>query len=221
MFSEKELKTILQHPLLLGINREQIVPILSGCSCVLRSFSDGETVHSPDSDQKLLGLILDGSATVCTKDPDKNTLLRFLERGDSFGVANLFTDEPFVSVIKAHKKCSVLLMTEDAVRALLECDKEFLYRYLAFLSGRVCFLNRKIGYLTAGSAERRLALYLSSFRKDEILLSVSFSVLSELLDVGRASLYRAFDRLSEDGYIQKDGRTIRILKSDLLGAAYQ
>ena len=221
MISEREVKSVFNHPLFVGIDREKALPILNGAKCALKSFSDEEIIHSPASNERILGLILDGTATVCTKDLGKNTLLRFLERGDLFGVANLFTNEPFVSVIKAHKKCSVFFVTEAAVRLLLETDNTFLYRYLSFLSSRVCFLNRKIGYLTAGSAERRLALYLASYKKEEISLSVSLSALSELLDVGRASLYRAFDRLGEDGYIKKDGKQIFILDIDGLLAAYQ
>ena len=86
----------------------------------------------------------------------------------------------------------------------------FLYHYLDFLSGRIRFLNRKIGYLTAGSAERRLALYLASFQKQELVLKDSISSLSELLDIGRASLYRAFDALEEQGLIRREGRSILV-----------
>ena len=82
-------------------------------------------------------------------------------------------------------------------------------------------LNRKIRYLTAGSAERRLALYLSSFESETVELDASISSLSELLDIGRASLYRAFDTLIADGYIQKDGRTIHILDPDAMIQDYQ
>ena len=99
---------------------------------------------------------------------------------------------------------------------LLEQDKSFLYHYLGFLSGRICYLNRKIRYLTAGSAERRLALYLSSFQKDTVELDASLSSLSELLDIGRASLYRAFDSLQSDGIITRDGDRITVLSRDAL-----
>lgn len=221
MLSEREIKAIFAHPFFEGLNRQSALSILEAHGCAAIRFAEGEIIHSPASNEKKLGLILEGAATVSTKDPGKNTLLRFLTRGDLFGVANLFTDEPFVSVIRSDKKCTVFFITEPAVRALLETDRTFLYRYLSFLSGRVCFLNRKIGYLTAGSTERRLSLYLSSFEKDEIDLPVSLSALSELLDVGRASLYRSFDRLEADGHIQKEGRHIRILDRYGLCSAYQ
>ena len=89
------------------------------------------------------------------------------------------------------------------------------------MSGRICYLNHKIRYLTAGSAERRLALYLASFEKDIIELDASLSSLSELLDIGRASLYRAFDTLIADGYIEKNGRTIRLIAPDAMIKDYQ
>ena len=56
---------------------------------------------------------------------------------------------------------------------------------------------------------------------DEITLTVSLSDLSELLDVGRASLYRAFDRLTADGFLQKDGRTVRLIDREAMLRAYQ
>jgi hypothetical protein len=41
------------------------------------------------------------------------------------------------------------------------------------------------------------------------------------LDIGRASLYRAFDTLIADGCIEKDGRTIRILDPEAITKNYQ
>ena len=144
-----------------------------------------------------------------------------IEEGDFFGIANLFSEEPFVSTICADGDAEVFLLQEEAIRMLLEKDKAFLYRYLAFLSGRIRYLNRKIRYLTAGSAERRLAVYLSSLDGDTVRPEESFSSLSDLLDLGRASLYRAFDRLCTDGYIEKEGKDIRILDRDALLLAYR
>jgi DNA-binding IclR family transcriptional regulator len=64
-------------------------------------------------------------------------------------------------------------------------------------------------------------LYLSSFQKDTIELDASLSSLSDLLDIGRASLYRAFDTLIADGYIEKNGRTIHLLAPEAMTKDYQ
>ena len=221
MILEKDLQKIFKTSLFDGIDTAKAETVFAEYGAQSVVFGDGEIILSPQTEKKAVGIILSGQASVTTPDPSRKTLLRFLDAGSAFGIASLFSDEPYISVIRAHGACRVFLLPEDAVRCLLETDSAFLYRYLGFLSGRIRFLNRKIGYLTAGSAERRLALYLVSLGKETVRLDASISSLSELLDVGRASLYRAFDRLTEDGYLQKSGRTLTLLDADGMLRAYQ
>lgn len=221
MISEKDWKKISENPLFDGVDLPRAREILDAADGRTACFADGEIILSPHSAEKTAGILLSGSAVVTTPDPTKTTLLRYLGVGEPFGIANLFCDAPYISMIRAHGSCRVFLMPERAIKGLLEEDHAFLYQYLGFLSGRIRYLNRKIGYLTAGSAERRLALYLASLGKESVRLSESISALSDLLDVGRASLYRAFDKLTEDGFLAKDGRTIRLLDIDGMLAAYQ
>lgn len=220
-FSETHIKKLCEHPLFCGLDEKRLHSLLSQNGCEVREIDAKEVLLSPKSTEKFVGLILSGKAAVTTPDPTKSVLLRYLGAGDLFGIANLFTKGDYVSIIRASSDCRVFFLTESAIRALIESETTFLYRYLEFLSGRICFLNRKIGYLTAGNAERRLALYLHSLEKNPVTLPLSLSALSELLDIGRASLYRAFDRLEADGLIQKDGKTIHLLDPDALLRAYQ
>ena len=220
-FLKNDLKRIFESTLFLGVDRARAVQIFEQTDCKVLSFSDGDVLHTPKSHEKCAGVILSGKAIVTTSNPSKTKLLRYLTPGSLYGIANLFSNAPYVSVIRARGECRVFVMPEAAIRLLLTEDNAFLYQYLAFLSDRVRFLNRKIGYLTAGSAERKLSLYLSSFGKREVTIDLSLSALSELLDVGRASLYRAFDRLTEDGYIQKNGRSFILHDPDAMLLAYQ
>jgi DNA-binding MarR family transcriptional regulator len=90
-----------------------------------------------------------------------------------------------------------------------------MYNFLEFLSGKIRFLNRKIVTLTAGSAERRLAYFLDTSipegKDDTAEITVQMNSLCEMLNLGRASLYRAADRLCEEGFIERIGKTIRII----------
>lgn len=219
--TKKESEKIFSSPIFEGVDFLQAAAIFERGGCVAIDFEDGDCILSPGETSHKAGIFLSGEAVATTTDDTKNALLRFFKTGDFFGIANLFTNEAYVSSIKAKKKCRVYFFTEQAIRDLLENDKTFLYNYLRFLSGRICYLNRKIRYLTAGSAERRLALYLSSFGQQTVELDASISSLSELLDIGRASLYRAFDTLIADGCIEKDGRTIRILDPEAITKNYQ
>lgn len=217
---KKNLNLLCQHPIFCGIDHEQLAQILENAGCLVKTVKAGEEILSPQSKKKTVGMILSGKAIVTTPDSSKNVLLRYLNTGDLFGIANLFTKEPYVSVIRASGTCKVFYLPEAAIRYLLENDSSFLYRYLEFLSGRICFLNKKIGYLTAGSAERRLALYLVSLGQNPATLPLSISSLSEVLDIGRASLYRAFERLTADGFISKEGRIFHLSDTDAMLRAY-
>ena len=221
MICEKDWKRILKNPLLSGCDRDLLCRVAAEGGCSVCEFLDGEEIMSPSSNLRAAGLLLDGKAAITTADPTRQRLLRYLGQAELFGIVNLFGKEPFVSRVVAEGKCRVFFLTEEVARQLLEQDRAFLYAYLDFLSGRIRYLNRKIGYLTAGGSERRLALYLASFENDDIILTESISDLSDLLDLGRASLYRAFDRLAADGFLQKNGRSIRLINREAMLRAYQ
>lgn len=221
IFTKKESEKIFNSPIFSGVDITRTSTLLEKHGCRAVDFEEGDIILSKSQASHKAGIFLSGEAVATTADDSKNALLRFFKAGDFFGIANLFTNENYVSSIRAKKKCRVFFFAEEAIRELLETDKTFLYNYLAFLSGRICYLNSKIRYLTAGSSERRLALYLSSIGNDTIELDASLSSLSELLDIGRASLYRAFDTLIADGYIEKNGRTIRLLAPDAMIQDYQ
>ena len=189
-------KSLSRCPLFGGLSRETL-DSLTGDDRAVRTYTDGEIIGSTDeSGLPLLIVLAEGKATVTTPNAGRNVLLRFLGAGDLFGIANLFSDAPSVSTVRASGGCTCLLIPEDTVRALLDSNRGFRQNY--------------IGYLTAGSAERRLALYLAGLGQGEVTLAESLSSLSELLNLGRASLYRAFDRLTADGYLVKNGKHLTL-----------
>lgn len=221
MANEKEWKKLRSHPLLEGTEAALLERLLQNGAAFFRTVPAGEELLGGTGGVPTAGILLLGRAEVFTADPARSVLLRYLEPGDPFGIANLFTAEPLVSVIRAKAECRAFYLTEDAVRVLLSESADFRERYIGFLGGRIRFLNRKISYLTAGSAERRLALYLASQGRGEIRLGLSLSSLSDLLDVGRASLYRAFDRLIADGLLTKNGRVLTVPDPEALKNAYR
>jgi len=102
---------------------------------------------------------------------------------------------------------------------LLQKDRAFRMNYIRFLSERICFLNTKIACFTAGSPERKLASFLLSGcpdGSDRYSLIINANSLSEMLNVGRASLYRAFEKMEADGLITKDGKQITVPDKNIL-----
>jgi CRP-like cAMP-binding protein len=207
-------------PLFKNADRQKLQMSIDSNSFLCRSYSPGETIYSPRDKKKKLGFLLSGTASVFSADENNSVLLRMLETGDTFGVANLFSSkEQFVSLIVAKKACSVLFFSQETIAALLKEDAVFCMNYIHFLSDRICFLNSKISCFTAGSPERKLAFFLLSCAEDKMgqySLTINANSLSDMLNVGRASLYRAFDSLVAEGLIQKQGKQITVLDKNAL-----
>lgn len=212
-----KLSALFSHVLFAGVS-EQTMRALTERYPPVRVAS-GLTLENTD---RYLSVLLSGRARILSGDSGRTVILRTLGPVDVFGAAQLFCRdaEPF-SRIETLTACKIWMLPAEAVREWIHADPVFCENYLSFLSERVRFLNRKICGFTAGSAERRLALWLSGESEDDIVLPASLSALSDMLDIGRASLYRAFERLAADGMIEKSGRNIRILDRPALLKKYQ
>ena len=119
-----------------------------------------------------------------------------------------------ISVITATKKTEVLAVPADAVSFLIDTNREFRQRYILFLTSRIRFLNDRIRSYVSQGATSRLAQHLLLCDEDQsgnIELPCPASKLADMLGVGRASLYRAFDTLTGSGIIDRKGRKIMIL----------
>ena len=184
-------------------------------------FSSGEEIPWTRDGERLLTLILEGQGIVTPRGDDRFVMLKTALPSDVFGVSILFSGEPPVSTVRAKGQLVALCLPASAIRNLLDRNADFRMRYITFLSGRICFLNQKIAAFTAGSVERRLARYLASIAKEDggaLHLPIPMTALAAQLDVSRASLYRALDRLVEEGLIERDGRALRISDKTALSA---
>ncbi len=170
-----------------------------------------------------LTMILSGNTTVTKNSGDKKIILRMMSAGSVSGVATLFDDRENtgsydgcgeISVITATKKTEVLAVPADAVSFLIDTNREFRQRYILFLTSRIRFLNDRIRSYVSQGATSRLAQHLLLCDEDQsgnIELPCPASKLADMLGVGRASLYRAFDTLTGSGIIDRKGRKIMIL----------
>jgi len=213
------LKLILAQKLFAGCEQKMIEDIILE-SGTLRGFRSGEAM---ESDERAVGILLSGRGVIYSSDKGRQTLLRFISPGDAVGVAGLFADKAPDTRIYAcgDGKSEMFFVGRKAFEELMaaENDGRFRTNLIKFLSDRVTFLNSKIDFVTGGSAERRLVMFLrNSPASDngEIEIGMSMTALAHALDIGRASLYRAFDALAEDGAILRDGRSVRILAPELL-----
>lgn len=205
-------------PLFASADRALLESEIASGSFLLREYKSGQIIYSPQESERRMIIFSSGSASVYSADTTRSVLLRTVECGHILGVANLFSTESFVSRVIAERKCKTVEISADNFGRILECDSAVMHNYISFLSEKICFLNKKIVCLTAGSAERKLSFFLSELasekNSDSFELPIPMNALAEVLNLGRASLYRAADKLEADGFIKRDGKSIILINKE-------
>ena len=176
-------------------------------------FSRGETICDPATAERALGIVLEGRAEAVAPTRERAVLAAF-GPGDTFGAAALFGGEGYVSRIRAVTGCTVLLLPEALLRQWFARCPRMAVNYIAFLSGRVRFLNGKIAIFTQDSAQHRLYRWLRANCDETGCLpeKLSMTKLAATLSMGRTSLYRAMEALESAGLIVRDGKRIEVIQ---------
>lgn len=188
----------------------------------VKKYIKDDIIIEPDSKEINVGIVLSGLVEITSPLKNHKLLLKTSGRGAMFGIANLYEkSDAFPTRINAKTNAEILFIDSAAFRKMLEEDTNMMQGFLAFLSKRIAYLNKKIISYTAGSTEQKLAYFLSENAVDGIFESeMSISDIADMLDMGRASLYRAFDKLIEEKIIRKSTRRIDIIDKEKLKNIY-
>lgn len=183
------------------------------------SFRSGEEMKADFS--PAVGILLSGRGVIYSADKDRSTILKFVSPGNMIGVAGIFAASPpnTRTLACGDGKSEMFFIPKESFEQLLESEPAFRRNLVSFLADRISFLNSKIDCVTAGSSERKLALFIkSSPRNDDgtVELGMSMTSLAHALDLSRASLYRAFDSLEDEGAVKRDGKIITVVSQDKL-----
>ena len=183
---------------------------------ILNSISKATTFKKGDELYKngKVALLKSGKATIrrisLTGQP---LMIRSLGENEIFGAASIFGEwKKGASSIIAETDGEIIYIDESDFRELLIKNEKVTFNYIAFLTERIRFLNRRIDAFSAGSTEQRLYEFLLS-NKDEkgvFTLTTSMSKLSSMLNVGRTSLYRDISSLESKGLIERKAKKIYV-----------
>ena len=209
-------KILRSVPIFSSLNDEGLNSIITHSE--VKTYKCGEKI----SGESGVIVILSGNAAAKKEVGDKAIIMRMMDAGGIFGVASLFSEEEeSVSFLEATKKTEALFIPKTLISQLVKTNGEFAEAYIRFLTSRIRFLNLRIKAYTSGSTEAKLAFHLLMLDEDgngRVDIGVSLIKLAEMLDIGRASLYRAMDALCEKEIISRDGHAVMIKDRKLLSA---
>ena len=177
------------------------------------TFRKGEVIYDVENARRALAFVLKG----CVRVTHGRVIMNDLCAGDVFGVAALFgSSEPYPSTVVAAEYCKIAFISQETVSLWMAQVPRVAENYVRFLSDRIRFLNRRLSTLTAGQSNGKLWQYLLAHQSSDgvVTLQGGMSALAERLDMGRSSLYRSLDALTDAGRIRREGKQIIILKTE-------
>lgn len=218
--NETEMELVLKTELFRGSPPSVLTRILAVSDCTAADYEKNDVVYDKTNFSRSLGIALEGRLRVTKENADMRPIvMSTLQRGALFGAAALFNSEPeYATKITAIERSRVLFLPQRLIKRMIEREPDIAENYIRYLSERILFLNRKIYFLTAGTAEQRLA----GFLLDNLAVGESSEMpmpmhrLADALNMSRASLYRAFDELTESGAVSKQGKLVCINNAELL-----
>ena len=218
--NEIETELVSKTELFRGLPPSVLTRILAVYDCTAAEYEKNEVVYDKTNFYRSLGIVLEGRLRVTKENADKRPIvMSTLQRGAMFGAAALFNSEPeYATKVTAIERSRVLFLPQRLIKRMIEREPDIAENYIRYLSERILFLNRKIYFLTAGTAEQRLAGFLlDNLAVGEFSeMPMTMHRLADALNMSRASLYRAFDELTASGAVSKQGKLVCINNAELL-----
>lgn len=179
-----------------------------------------EVIFSENNYTRSLVIIIKGSASVTKHSSNSKILMNVLKKGDIFGMATLFYEEEnYLTQITALEKVTMAVFSKENVKKIFSLYPAVSENYITILSEKIHFLNKKISTYTKSETIQKVASFILQYAdKDKNVSDLPYSITSiaDALNVGRASVYRAFDTLENDSVIKRDGKKIKILNLSAL-----
>lgn len=213
------LTSLSECQLFAGIEEERLKSIAENFMTVSQC-EKNEIIFSESSYTRSLVIILKGRASVIKNSGKSKILMSVLTKGDVFGMATLFYEkESYLTEITALEKTTMAVFSKENVKKLFEQYPAVSENYITILSEKIHFLNRKISTYTKPETIQKVAAFILQNADDEktaATLPYSITDVAVALNVGRASVYRAFESLENDGIISRNGKKIIINSPDTL-----
>lgn len=151
----------------------------------------------------------------------REQILHIFGPGEPFGEVPVFHGTPFPANAEALNECEVLFFPRAEFVGLITAHPSLALNMLAVLALRLRRFATQVENLSLKEVPGRLASYLQYLmeeqqRQDQVVLDIPKGQLASLLGTSSETLSRIFSKMSEEGLIRVEGKTIFILNEERL-----
>ncbi len=189
---------------------------------VSKQYGRGETIFFEGDPGDGFYMVGTGKVKIFKISPaGKEQILHIFGPGEPFGEVPVFHGQPFPANATTLEKTTLLYLPRKDFVTLVHNIPSLALNMLAVLSMRLRRFATQIENLSLKEVPARLAGYLlylaeEQGNKKQVELQISKGQLASLLGTIPETLSRIFSRMSDEGLIQVDGKTIRLLDRDEL-----
>jgi CRP-like cAMP-binding protein len=204
-----------------GYTKSDVHNFLLPAEYKISNFKKNQFIFRMDQPITYIGIILKGSIEVQKIFQSGKVInLIYKEKGELFAEGTIFSQMPaYPCQVISRENTDVMLLPKQYVIKALADDSILLANFLALMSDKLIFLNKKIELLSYCSIQSKIAYSLlhciaTDNNTSIIELPYTQKAWAEHLNVSRPSLCRELKNLCKAKIILTDKRTITILKRD-------
>jgi CRP/FNR family transcriptional regulator len=177
----------------------------------------GETIFFEGDEGNGFYIVIEGRVKIYKMSlQGKEHILHIFGEGEPFGEVPVFHGQPFPATAEALVATRVLFFPRKAFIEIVTQSPSIALNMLAMLSMRLRRFASQIESLSLKEVPARLASYLLYLSEeqgggDSVELEISKGQLASLLGTIPETLSRILGKMSEEGLIEVQGRTIRLL----------
>jgi CRP/FNR family transcriptional activator FtrB len=208
---------IARHPVFESLSGDELDVLLG--AAVVHDLPAEAVLFSQGEQPEFLHVLIDGRVgLIGVGVDDKQVVVEFTEPGESFILAAVLTDAPYLMAARTIQRSRVLLIPAKALREHVSANAKLAVGMLASLSRHYRMMVRQIKDLKLNSATERLGCYLLALGEQRgagtdgsvtVTLPVEKALLATRLGTTPENLSRAFANLRPAG-VRTSGCTVTI-----------
>ncbi len=205
-----------------NVKEKELIRILEKTPHQIIEYDKDEVIAIEGDDCHSLGVILKGKVEIQKIFPSGQiTTINNFKEGNIFGESLVFSDRhTYPATITAIEPSKIMYIEKTEIINLSILNSKILINFVSVLSDRILMLNERISNLSQDSLRKKISNFLlSEYKKqNNIILTFPYTrkKMAELLNIPRPSLSRELIRMRNEGIINFDRNTIKILKMNLL-----
>jgi len=219
---KEHVKALQKSVLFRRLNEDNIMALLRFLQVKTETYEKDSIIAFEGDKCTKLGIVASGKVELQNIYPSgKVATLTLLQEGESFGEAILFSDKDIYPISTVAKtRTTIIFIEKNAIMHGLTHHPILLDNFLKLLSNKLMMMNLKVKVLSLDTIRQKLCNYLLKEYKLQnstmIQTAMSRKDMAEHMSIQRPSLSRELIKMKEEGLIDFDKSTIKILDVDAL-----